>query len=56
MGQKFSIKYFEVSAKENIGLSEMMEAIIEKTYARKHGGGGGGESTASGASSQQPRQ
>ena len=37
MAENYKIKYFEASAKENIGLTEMMECIIEKTYARKFG-------------------
>ena len=35
MGVEFKIKYFETSAKANIGLTEMFEEIIETTYARK---------------------
>ena len=35
MGTEFKIKYFETSAKSNIGLTEMFEEIIETTYARK---------------------
>ena len=36
MAVNYSIKYFETSAKQNIGLNEMMEHIIDKTYARKY--------------------
>ena len=42
MAENYKIKYFEASAKENKGLTEMMEHIIEKTYQRKFGSGGGG--------------
>ena len=35
MATEYKIKYFETSAKNNIGLTEMFEEIIETTYARK---------------------
>lgn len=41
----YKVKYFEASAKNNVGITEMMEHIIEKTYARKFGAAEG-ETTA----------
>ena len=35
MANRYNVKYFECSAKSNIGLTEMFEALIEMTYESK---------------------
>ena len=51
VAENYKIKYFETSAKQNEGLTEMMEYIIEKTYQRKFGGGASGDGTTASAQS-----
>jgi GTPase SAR1 family protein len=35
MAESFGIKYFETSAKENIGINESMQEIISMSYGSK---------------------
>ena len=35
MAESFGIKYFETSAKENIGINESMQEIITMSYGNK---------------------